>query len=861
MENSRDKAAEEKRAAVVALGRLPVVGILLLGVGMSAALVWYSFQQRRAFSDSITEQFQRHQETIAAGVARGVEGMILRVTGYMEALAASPEVGDPDSKVCRERIQEFYFANQDVIYAGYRMNEAGVLVYMYPIDERGLNSDISGQEHVKRLLETRELVVSGLFSSVEGFDAVAIHAPVFRAGKFDGSVATIIPMTKIAQVFVGRVRSGRKGFAWLVDENGTILDYPEDEYIGKKLAGTDIFPAGVLGELQKKISKGETAAMKLGDTLFAISPTRLGDRVWTVILSTPYEDISEPITRQWRRQWLVNLAVFAMLVIVISVLFVSGARALRLEREKSFLEERIALQEELRESRDRLDMTLRTVPSGLYTVDRDGIILSWNRTAERLLGYTAEEIIGKPCSTFSKDDKCGKCSLFSADVPKPIYGTECWLTAKTGERILASKNLDYIRDSAGATIGGIESFVDITAARRAENERLDSVSMEKEIEHLRKMDGVKSNFLSMVSHELRTPLSVMLGNLAMARKGKYGGLSSELEAKLDVVLRRGWQLNDLIANLLDLAKIESGKLDLKKESVYVWKAAEEVLAELRDEIEKKALDVDVGVSRSAVVWADPSMFHRLLENLVSNAVKFSSEGGGIAVSCREEGGFLAVSVKDNGAGIPESALPRVFDRFYQVDDSSTRKHGGTGLGLSIAKEIMEVHKGRMEIKSRVGEGTEALAFFPLEEPPPDEKELSARASESVRKLPTPYFNEPRTFLYVGTDPEFLTALTVIFENTSHRVISIPEHGAAAHTIEKEHVAVVILDVDAPGAGDRDFGLWKKLVEDGYRLLVISVSESETVDKHRLAGLSASACLLRKPLDREEFISSVKNHLE
>jgi len=833
--------------------------IVLLGAVFCTSIVMFSFKEQELFRRSIVDRFQSHQRTIALGVSRGIENMIMRINSTLETVASSPQVRDIDSKECRDRIQEFYFANQDIVFAGYRMNRDGVLQYMYPLNESAIGADISYQGHVKRLLETGDLVVSGLFHAVEGFDAIAIHAPVYRQGKLDGSVAAVIEMSRITEIFIRRVHPSENGYCWLVDENGVILDHPEHSIIGEKFTGTELFSEDIRRNIESIIGHNEIASKRLGDTLFAFAPMKIGDRRWTVVLSTPYSDISEPVRMHWRNTLLANAAVFIVAILVGFTVIRAGTRAARLERENELLEDRLLLQEELRESRDQLDMIVRTIPSGLYTVDTKRKILSWNPTAERILGYTAGEVIGKTCDIFALEDCTGECFLFESDVPKPMNGCECRYRARDGRIILVSKNIDYIQDATGRAVGGIESFVDITDARLMEKQRINTIALEREVEQLKRLDEVKSNFLSMVSHELRTPLSVMLGNLGMAWKGKYGELPEKFKEKLGVVLKRGWQLNDLIANLLNLAKIESGKLDLQKEDVEVQQAVHDAVAELEDSIRKKSLEIVTAVSDSAkIVRADPSMFHRLLVNLAANAVKFTPDNGNIEISAEKAGDHTMITVRDTGIGIPDDALPHVFDRFYQVDDTSTRKYGGTGLGLAIVRQIVEVHRGFIEIKSREGEGTVVAMYFPLhdmEAERQDEAEPSGPA-----ELPSPHFKGPRSFMYVGTDPDYLTSLVEMFEETSHRVFSVQDQQEAAVALDRDIVSAVIVDLDTGAPSDRELEVWQKVIVEDLGIPLATVSESQDEETLRKTALTGAAYLFEKPLDPDIFIRQMKNML-
>lgn len=833
---------------------LAAIGVLFL--------LAYGFYAHTFFRQSLEEQFQTHQQAIANGVARGIEGMVRRLTNSMQSMAASPRILDMESAECEDRIQEFYFENQDIVFAGYRMDSRGRLRVMFPIDEKALGADISFQEHVKKLFKRKELVVSGLFKAVEGFDAIAVHAPVFRDGRIDGSVATVVRMSKIAEAYVGRVKLSNTGYAWLVDENGTILYHPDRNFFGAHIMESDLFSAESRASLFELIKAGHETTARIDGTLFAIAPFNMGNRKWTVVLSTPYSDIAGPVNLHSRNMWFIEIAVIILILFATYNGIRASVRAEQLGREKQLLEDKVGLQEELRASRDQLDTIIKTVPSGIYTLNARGEILTWNRMAERLTGYTAGEITGRHFKTLCGDKHCSGCDRLFDRASQPVSGRECTFTKKDGEEIIVSKNTDYVRNAAGEITGCIESFVDVTEAKKTEEKRITAMALEKEVEHLKKMDEVKSNFLSMVSHELRTPLSVILGNLSMARRNAYGDMPEKFQKKLDIMLRRGWQLNDLIANLLDLAKIDSGRVELKRQEISLEEKVAEVITELEENINSKKLRVSVDIpSGAATVLADPQMFIRLLTNLLDNAVKFTPDEGEISISSSSGERGVHITIKDSGIGIPESAMEHVFDRFFQADTSSTRKFGGTGLGLSIVKEIVDVHSGVIDIRSEENKGTAITVFMPHIKPGQDPYIIKHSDSPGDEKiLPCPYFKGPMTMLYIGVDPDFLTDLVEFFEGTAHKVLSAQSARMAAGVIDREEIHFILVDLENFALDDFEMTVWKQLHREQLNVPVFVISASSEESAMRSAAAIGAVSIVVKPFDREQFIETVNNYI-
>ncbi len=233
---------------------------------------------------------------------------------------------------------------------------------------------------------------------------------------------------------------------------------------------------------------------------------------------------------------------------------------------------------------------------------------------------------------------------------------------------------------------------------------------------LRKANEVKDTFLSTVSHELKTPLTTIIGYISMTLEGALGPVTEDTRQGLEVVLRRGRNLQDLISDLLSLSRIDAGRVELRKSYIDIAtevRSLEEVFSERLREAE---LSIELLIADNLPhVYADRDRINQVLLNLVGNAVKFTPAGGLITVRTAhvKESNCIEVSVSDTGIGIPESELVHIFERFYQVDKHDGREYGGTGLGLAIAKELVELHGGSISVESRTGRGSKFTFTLPL----------------------------------------------------------------------------------------------------------------------------------------------------
>ena len=251
------------------------------------------------------------------------------------------------------------------------------------------------------------------------------------------------------------------------------------------------------------------------------------------------------------------------------------------------------------------------------------------------------------------------------------------------------------------------------------------------VDRLRELDRLKSNFLATVSHELRTPLTSIIGYSEMLTEGMAGDLNEEQRDYVGTIREKGEQLLSLIKSLLDLSKLESGTMSLRKATLDISTVTDQVVSTLLPAAKKRGITLQTSVSKGLPrLNADSEKLRQVFLNLSENALKFTPDGGNIQLSATlvttesdDDGmGFVLgadteerveVRVADTGIGIPEAERAKVFDAFYQVDSSSTREYGGTGLGLAIVKRLVEAHQGTITILDNEPRGTQFVVRIPL----------------------------------------------------------------------------------------------------------------------------------------------------
>ncbi|MDD5491731.1 MAG: ATP-binding protein [bacterium] len=246
--------------------------------------------------------------------------------------------------------------------------------------------------------------------------------------------------------------------------------------------------------------------------------------------------------------------------------------------------------------------------------------------------------------------------------------------------------------------------------------------LNQQTNELRRLNQTKSEFVSMVSHELRTPLTIIKEGIRLNLDGTAGPTNDTQKECLNMALDGASRLGRLISDLLDVSRIEAGRLRLAKREVDVNKLLENLRDSYRGSMLEKKIALEFNISRDVPkVFGDSDKITQIVTNLIDNALKFTSDGGRITIAVTEKGsmndpeqdnGFVEVSVADTGLGIPKDEVDRIFEKFYQIGSHLTRQSGGSGLGLSIAKSLVEAHGGKISVQSELGKGSKFTFTLP-----------------------------------------------------------------------------------------------------------------------------------------------------
>jgi PAS domain S-box-containing protein len=521
------------------------------------------------------------------------------------------------------------------------------------------------------------------------------------------------------------------------------------------------------------------------------------------------------------------------------------------------ISERKRLEEALRTSEAKFHNLLDTLPAAAYTCDAEGLITYYNQRAVELWGR--EPKLNDPENRF-----CGSFKLFSTD-GIPLTHDQCWmaLTLKEdkeyngyevvversdGSRQSGLVHINPIHDESGKLLGAVNVIVDITDRKRAEKEKEELLIREKAARaEAQTANRSKDEFLSLVSHELRSPLNSILGYNRILRSNPHD--AKQITQSCDVIQRNVQRQIQIIEDLLDITRIVSGKLRLDKQPTDIVPVLDEALAVVRPGAEARGIELLAHYNTNPeMVIGDSIRLQQVIGNLLSNALKFTPEGGRIDLKLERADNNLSIVVSDTGQGIAPAFLPHIFDRFRQADMSSSRRHGGLGLGLALVKHLVGLHGGTVEATSK---GIDLGSTFTVRLPLAAKDEIfdleqPAIITEGINPVPETAIIEGLRVLVVDDQQEaralIVNCLTKYGAEVTAVSSGIEIMSILTDTRDTDWPDVLICDIVMP-------------VEDGYAVMMrVRALEKERRVKlrHRIAAIA-----LTSMVGRESWVQALR----
>lgn len=451
----------------------------------------------------------------------------------------------------------------------------------------------------------------------------------------------------------------------------------------------------------------------------------------------------------------------------------------QLRRARAGAERRALAETQQRLSQQRLVAALQASPISLYDVDNT-MHFTWVHNAvfglkpEQLLGRTVREVFGRRAA--ARLTEAGQ-RVIATGTPTRV---EFAFRRRHTQRVVYDVVVTPLRDDTGEIIGLTNAVIDISERRQAEERRAQLLEAESRArEDAERASRLKDDFLATVSHELRTPLNAVLGwaQLLNMRPYEEGLFKRGIEA----IERSARTQVHLIDDLLDMSAILSGKVPLDIGPVDLADVLERARETIEPMARQKQITMESDYLPVPLLQGDAGRLKQVFWNLLANAVKFTPEGGHIRLSVHPAPEGVVATVRDTGIGIEPAFLPHIFDRFQQADLSSTRRHGGLGLGLAIAKQLVELHHGRITAASSgANRGTTMAVTLPLHAAQPGEQENRAPGVVAGTGMPT---LEGIRVLAVDDNPESLGVIALMLERYGAEVTTVSSGAAALDALK------------------------------------------------------------------------------
>jgi len=489
----------------------------------------------------------------------------------------------------------------------------------------------------------------------------------------------------------------------------------------------------------------------------------------------------------------------------------------------------------------------------------DGVITTWNRAAEQLFGWTAEEAVGHHITLIIPPERRAEEDEVLAKIRRGerVDHFETIRVAKNGQLRAMSITVSPVRDSAGRIVGASKIARDISERRRLEEERASMLAREQEArQEAEALNRTKDQLLATVSHELRTPLNAIFG---WAHMIQTAGSDEALRARaISAILRSASAQARLVEDLLDFSRMISGRMRLDFEATDLNAVIEAALETVRPAASAKEIAlVSSPDSSLGTMMGAPDRLQQVVWNLVMNAVKFTPQGGRVDVSVQQRSRTVDIVVKDTGQGITSDLLPHVFEPFRQGDSSTTRAHGGLGLGLALVRQLVELHGGRVHAESAGKDcGSTFTVTLPLA--------VSRRTSQEVDEAGTAEESGGRAtlkgvrVLIVDDDPESLDVSAMVLRVAGAEVRTAAGTFGAYEVIRTWQPTVVLTDLAMPG--EDGFMLFRSMrttfAERGVKVPIVAFTAYGTTENRTRALQAGFDLYLTKPIDPRRLTSAV-----
>jgi PAS domain S-box-containing protein len=484
----------------------------------------------------------------------------------------------------------------------------------------------------------------------------------------------------------------------------------------------------------------------------------------------------------------------------------------------------------------------------------ESVITTWNHGAERIFGYTAAEVIGKPVTLLIPPNQIDEEPIILRKLRRGerIDHYETVRIRKDGTLLDVSLTVSPIKDANGTIIGASKIARDITERKRMEAALREEIAIRERAEAaLREADRRKDEFLALLAHELRNPLAPI--RYALAGNKKAGGTSEQRKRAEEIIERQVTHMSRLLDDLLDISRISRGTLELKKSPTDLTLAVGAAIETARPVLDAKHHTLSLDLPKAAVrLTADPVRLAQAFSNLLINAAKYTDPGGHIQLRAAEEGHEVVVTIRDNGIGISADMMPRLFTLFSQAQTALGRAEGGLGIGLSLVRGVLTLHGGSVEARSDgPGTGSEFIVRLPIGTPLAEVTDIEAIAKNLVP-------GAGLKILVVDDNRDAADACASLLELSGHHVQTAYTGRHALELAETFRPHALLLDIGLPDFNGYELATKIRASPWGRGVMLIAVTGWGQEEDRRRALEAGCDHHLTKPVAPETVESLLQS---
>jgi PAS domain S-box-containing protein len=483
-----------------------------------------------------------------------------------------------------------------------------------------------------------------------------------------------------------------------------------------------------------------------------------------------------------------------------------------------------------------LNTILDNISDAIITIDAKGIIHTVNSTVEDMFGYSVSELIGS------------NVNLLMGEPYREMHDSYINRYLSTSRTKVIGKARELEAQRKNGEIFEIELFVHDIGVDKEHR----FLGIIRDISERKHMDRMKSEFVSTVSHELRTPLTSIKGALGMINSGILGKLPEKVKRMVELAHNNTERLILLVNDLLDMEKIQAGKIDLKLQKVNLTALVKESIS--MNQTYASHLKVSLALENTPedyFIEADSNRMLQVMANLISNAAKYSPPNDVVKIKLESRDSFVQVCVSDHGAGIPPEYHSKIFQKFSQLDASDSRQKGGTGLGLNITKAIVEHHGGRIGFVSEINKGTTFFFKLPI-------WQNFQKHSQSANSIELQTLKKVAgKVLVLEDEPDIAKLLSLMLEQHHFSVTTCGTAAEAKHLLRIENFDVMTVDIRLPDQDGLSLirELRGKKETQNLPIIIVSAEANLAKENNVTSGLRVIDWI-EKPIDHQRLLSSV-----